>query len=155
HLTQDAYNLLVLPLLALGGVVVAVIGAALPAWLAARQPVAGGPRAGEGAAPDGSQTTPGKRRRPGSSDARQKTRQPEVRRWRAGVAFGAGVARGATDARGVWGRPSFPLRYGILLLSTPGARWRTLVCRHGDGGCAREHFRGQDTTARSYQEEHN
>src|SRR5262249_5872953 len=38
-ITQEAYNPLVLPLLAWAGVVVAVIGAVLPAWLAARQPV--------------------------------------------------------------------------------------------------------------------
>jgi putative ABC transport system permease protein len=40
QLTQGAYNPVVLPLLALGGIAVAVIGAALPAWLAARAPVA-------------------------------------------------------------------------------------------------------------------
>jgi putative ABC transport system permease protein len=40
QLTQGTYNPVVLPLLALGGIVVAVVGAALPAWLAARAPVA-------------------------------------------------------------------------------------------------------------------
>src|SRR5262249_15734770 len=39
-ITEDAYNPLALPLLALTGVVVTVIGAALPAWFAARQRVA-------------------------------------------------------------------------------------------------------------------
>ncbi|HEX9412641.1 MAG TPA: ABC transporter permease, partial [Ktedonobacterales bacterium] len=40
QLAQGAYNPVVLPLLALGDIVVAVVGAALPAWLAARAPVA-------------------------------------------------------------------------------------------------------------------
>jgi putative ABC transport system permease protein len=40
QLTQGAYNPVILPLLALAGVVVAVIGAALPAWMTSRQPVA-------------------------------------------------------------------------------------------------------------------
>jgi len=40
QLTQGAFDPMVLPLLALGGIVVAVIGAALPAWMAARAPVA-------------------------------------------------------------------------------------------------------------------
>jgi putative ABC transport system permease protein len=40
HITQDAYTPLALPVLALAGVALAVIGAALPAWLATRQPVA-------------------------------------------------------------------------------------------------------------------
>jgi putative ABC transport system permease protein len=39
QLTQGAYNPVVLPLLALAGIVVAALGAALPAWLAARGPV--------------------------------------------------------------------------------------------------------------------
>jgi putative ABC transport system permease protein len=39
QITQGAYDPVILPLLALAGVVVAVIGAALPAWLAARAPV--------------------------------------------------------------------------------------------------------------------
>jgi putative ABC transport system permease protein len=39
-LTARAYNPAILPLLALAGVAVAAIGAALPAWMAARQPVA-------------------------------------------------------------------------------------------------------------------
>lgn len=38
--TQSTYNVALLPLLALAGLAVAVIGAALPAWLAARSPVA-------------------------------------------------------------------------------------------------------------------
>jgi putative ABC transport system permease protein len=40
QLTEGAYNLVILPLLALAGVVVAAIGAALPAWMASRQLVA-------------------------------------------------------------------------------------------------------------------
>jgi putative ABC transport system permease protein len=40
QLTSGAYSVAVTPLLALGGIAVAVIGAALPAWLAVRQPVA-------------------------------------------------------------------------------------------------------------------
>jgi len=40
QITQGAYDPVVLPLLALAGIVVAVFGAALPAWLAARAPVA-------------------------------------------------------------------------------------------------------------------
>jgi putative ABC transport system permease protein len=40
QLTQGAYTPVILPLLALAGVVVALIGAALPAWLTARAPVA-------------------------------------------------------------------------------------------------------------------
>ena len=42
---QGAYNPLILPVLALAGVVVAAIGAALPAWMASRQPVADALRA--------------------------------------------------------------------------------------------------------------
>lgn len=40
HLTQGGYDPIALPLLGLAGVAVAVIGAALPAWMAARAPVA-------------------------------------------------------------------------------------------------------------------
>jgi ABC-type antimicrobial peptide transport system permease subunit len=40
QVTQSAYNPAILPLLALAGIVVAAIGAALPAWMASRQPVA-------------------------------------------------------------------------------------------------------------------
>jgi ABC-type antimicrobial peptide transport system permease subunit len=40
QITQGAYNPAILPLLALAGVLVAAIGAALPAWMASRQPVA-------------------------------------------------------------------------------------------------------------------
>jgi putative ABC transport system permease protein len=39
-ITERTYNPAILPLLALAGVLVAAIGAALPAWLASRQPVA-------------------------------------------------------------------------------------------------------------------
>jgi putative ABC transport system permease protein len=45
EITQGAYNPLILPVLALAGVVVAAIGAALPAWMASRQPVADALRA--------------------------------------------------------------------------------------------------------------
>jgi ABC-type antimicrobial peptide transport system permease subunit len=38
--TQSNYNVALLPLLALTGLAVAVIGAVLPAWMAARAPVA-------------------------------------------------------------------------------------------------------------------
>ncbi|MGH2485090.1 MAG: ABC transporter permease, partial [Ktedonobacterales bacterium] len=38
--TQSNYNVALLPLLALAGLVVAVLGAVLPAWLAARAPLA-------------------------------------------------------------------------------------------------------------------
>jgi putative ABC transport system permease protein len=39
QITDGAYDPMVLPVLALAGIVVAVIGAVLPAWLAARAPV--------------------------------------------------------------------------------------------------------------------
>jgi putative ABC transport system permease protein len=40
QLTQGGYNPLILPLLACAGILVAALGAALPAWMASRQPVA-------------------------------------------------------------------------------------------------------------------
>jgi hypothetical protein len=38
--TQGGYDPVILPLLALAGIAVAAIGAALPAWMAARAPAA-------------------------------------------------------------------------------------------------------------------